>query len=352
MKHFLFFCLFVSCCSAACIAQKVDFTQVYYPNINAAEMAITRQEFTVALSHYKMAFESVQSGFAHDYRNAILCAIRTNDDGFAFKYLEKMVLKGFDKAFLSDTIFKPLTAKKAWGKLLASYDALHQKHVNSINGKLLAELVAMGDRDQVFRVKEGSYEVYGDTIAKIDVENVLRFQQIVNEYGFPSEEMIGAFGTPQQGPYNIILHHHAQNISNKAYAHPVAPSLASAIVLAAKEGKCSPAHAGFLLSMQNDPSLRYYAWGIHQVSVGGEVYPYYLLERYPPKQLNAINELRAGIGLESMDDYRMKCQFRLDYPNTPFRLSGYENRNVWEMDEEMAKIFVQDFEKLTPTLGK
>lgn len=352
MKHLLFCFLLVFSANATCFGQAADFTKVYYPNINDAELAVTKAEFKDALSYYKKAFESVPAGFARDYRNAVLCAIRTNDDAFAFNYLEKMVLKGFGKDFLADTVFKPLTEKPGWKKLMGSYDRLHAKSLTTIHGELLRELVTMGERDQFFRLKEGSYEVYGDTIAKIDEENVLRFQQLVAEHGFPTEEMIGAFEMESNVPYNIILHHHAQNLSNKEYKYSYAPSLAPIIVQAAKEGKYSPSRAGFLLSMQNDPSLQYNAWGINQVSVNGVVLPYFLLDKFQASKLGVINRLRTEIGLESMDDFRVKCQFWLDNPNTPFRLSGFENRNIWELDEESAKYFVMDFDQLTPTSSK
>lgn len=352
MKHLLLSIFLVFCSGLACFGQSADFTKVYYPNINDAEMAITRQEFRLALTYYKTAFGSEESGFARDYRNAILCAIHTEDDAFAFNYLEKMILKGLDKTFLADTIFKPLNRKPGWGKLMDAYDRLHHKSLTSIQGNLLRELVAMEERDQLFRSKEGSYKVYGDTIAKIDIENVLRFQQLVADYGFPSEDIIGAFSSEQNAPYNLILHHQAQNLSNRKYKFPLAPSLAPILVKAAKEGKCSPAHAGFLLSLQNDPSLRYYAWGINQVSENGVLQPYFLLDKIPDDQLNGINQLRAEIGLESMDDFRMKCQFWLDNPNTPFKLNGYANRNIWELDEEMAKVFESGYVKLTPTFSK
>jgi hypothetical protein len=332
-----------------CFGQSIDFTKLYYPSINNAELAISRNEFSAALSYYKKAFDSVKSGFARDYRNAILCAIRTKDDAFAFNYLEKIILKGFEKDFLADTIFDPLKGKRKWKKLMASYDRMHQESLATINAAFLRELDAMNERDQLFRTKEGSYEIYGDTIAKIDLENVLRFQQLVDKYGFPSEDMIGAFTYEQNAPYNIILHHHAENLSNRNYEYPRASSIAPIIVQAAKEGKCSPAHAGFLLSLQNDPSLRYSAWGINQVSVNGVLRPYFLLDKIPDNQLNKINQLRSEIGMELLNDFRIKCQYLLDNPNTPFRLNGHQNRNIWELDEAMAKDFEQDFEKLTPT---
>ncbi|MFN0216710.1 MAG: hypothetical protein ACKVT2_20830 [Saprospiraceae bacterium] len=352
MKHLLISCLFVFGSMQPCLGQSTDYTLAYYPNINEAELAIIREDHTAALSLYKKAFQSVKSGFARDYRNAIICATYTKDDAFAFEYLEKLVLKSMGKDFLSDTAYAPLRQKKGWGKLLKEYDNLHARSLKHINGPLLAELVAMAERDQLFRAKEGSYDVYGDTIAKIDLENVNRFRQLVKEFGFPSEDMIGAFVSEQNAPYNIVLLHHAQNLSNTNYNYPIASSLASIIELAAKEGKCSANHAGFLLTMQNDKSLNYGAMGINQLSVNGQLRPYFLLDKFSDDQLDGINQKRASIGLESLDDFRMKCQYRLDHPNTLFKLSSHQNLNIWDMDEVMAKDFEPYFDKITPTFQK
>ena len=356
MKHLLLSYLIVFCSSFICLGQSADFTKVYSPNIINAELAITREDYAAALSHYSMAFKSVKSGFARDYRNAILCAIRCNDDAFAFAYLEKLALKGCDKDYFMDPGFEPLRSKSRWGKWMDSFERLQAESLKTIQGELLKELVAMGERDELFRLKEGSYEasyeVYGDTIAKIDVENVLRFQQLVDKYGFPSEELIGTFQSERDAPFFFVLLHNAQNLSNEKYKYPRAPSLDKILVQAAIEGKCSAAHAGYLLSVQNDPSLRYGAWGINRIKVNGVIYPNFLLDKIPDNQLISINRLRAGIGLESLDQYRMKCQFLLDNPDTPFKLNGIQNMNIWELDEEMVQIFEGDCVKLTPTSGK
>lgn len=333
-------------------AQVEDFTLVYYPSINDAELAITQNQHGLALAHYERAFAAVKNGFARDYRNAILCANEVKNDAFVFIYLEKLVLKSLEKEYFQHEDFNPLKTKYAWASLMDRFDALHQESLKKLNGEYLKELAAMGDRDQFFRAKEDSYEVYGDTIAKIDMENVLHFQELVNQFGFPSEDLIGAFIHEGNAPFNIVLHHHAQNQSTKDRKYPTAPSLAPLIQQAAKAGQCSPQAAGNFLSTQNDRALNYCAWGFHQVSVNGETRPYILIDKVLDSERPEIDALRAEIGLESMDDFRMKCQFMLDNPQSPYRLSCHQNRNMWELEEAMAKDFELDFDKITPTFGK
>lgn len=349
MKYILFCLALLVVTHTPLFSQTEDYTVVYYPSINEAELAITRNDIKEALKHYKIAFKSVKTGFARDYRNAAICAIQTNDDDYAFVCIEKLMAKSLAKDYFQDTIFAPLKEKTGWKKRMAQFDQRYFEAQASINQTYLSELVAMAERDQHFRKMDNAYEVYGDTIAKIDQENVARFLQLVEKYGFPSENIIGAF-EDAAAPWDILLHHQAQNLSNRNYKYPKSPSLAPIIQQAARTGQCDPTHAGYLLSLQNDKNLKYNAWGIHQTIVDGKKRDFYLLDKVSDDQIPSVNTLRAGIGMESLDDFRMKCQFRLDNPNTPFKLTSHRGINVWAFDENMAKDFEPYFDKIAPTL--
>lgn len=352
MKHLFLLSLLIFCLQLPGFSQSADYTTLYYPHINKAELAITRNDFPAAISHYKKAFASVKNGFARDYRNAVLCSIQTENDPFVFELLEKIALKGVDKKYFEDSAFISLHGKREWSNLMKSQDRLNKKFLATSNQALLRELEAMHERDQFFREKEGSYEVYDDTIAKIDIENALRFQEIVKENGFPDEETIGAFRHESKAPYNIILHHHAQNLSRKEERYKHLPSLSPEIIEAAKSGKCSPAMAGYLLALENNPSLNYGAWGINRLSVNGVLKPYFLLDKHPQDKVKEIDQKRASIGLESLEEFQAKCQYWLDHPDTPFVLSCQMNVNIWDMDETMAADFGSFYQKLEPSNKK
>ena len=53
MKHQLLLCLLVFYSSLPGFAQSADCVSTYYPHINQAELAITRNDYASALSHYK-----------------------------------------------------------------------------------------------------------------------------------------------------------------------------------------------------------------------------------------------------------------------------------------------------------
>lgn len=60
-------------------AGQSNFVKIYYPKINDAELAITREDFRQAAALYKEAFSSVKSPFAKDLFNAFVCKVLLND---------------------------------------------------------------------------------------------------------------------------------------------------------------------------------------------------------------------------------------------------------------------------------
>jgi hypothetical protein len=72
-----------------------DFTRIYHPIINEAELAIVDTNYYDALDFYKEAFVNVKKPFAKDYYNAAICAAMVGKTSLVFDYLERIVEKGF-----------------------------------------------------------------------------------------------------------------------------------------------------------------------------------------------------------------------------------------------------------------
>lgn len=95
-----------------------DFTRIYHPIINSAELAIVDTNYYEALDYYKAAFDNVKKPFAKDYYNAAICAAMLGKMNTVFDYLEKIVEKGYPSDSLKKDIFFHYVADtcKAWGK--------------------------------------------------------------------------------------------------------------------------------------------------------------------------------------------------------------------------------------------
>lgn len=100
-----------------CFAQG-DFTRIYHPIINSAELAIVDTNYYEALDYYKAAFDNVKKPFAKDYYNAAICAAMVGKMPTMFDYLEKIVEKGYPSDSLrKDAFFKYVADTcKVWSK--------------------------------------------------------------------------------------------------------------------------------------------------------------------------------------------------------------------------------------------
>jgi hypothetical protein len=92
MRLKYFFLLLFSLKTSLIIAQSniVDFTKVYHPIINDAELALIDSSYVEALDLYAAAFQNVDKPFAKDFYNASICAFYANKQTLMFEYLTKL----------------------------------------------------------------------------------------------------------------------------------------------------------------------------------------------------------------------------------------------------------------------
>ncbi|RYU95153.1 hypothetical protein [Emticicia agri] len=103
MKKLLLLLFFYSSISYA----QIDFTRIYHPIINEAELAIVDTNYHEALAFYNEAFANVEKPFAKDYYNAAVCATIVGKMPVMFDFLEKIVAKGYQiENFRHDFFFK------------------------------------------------------------------------------------------------------------------------------------------------------------------------------------------------------------------------------------------------------
>jgi hypothetical protein len=129
MKKLLLLVLLYSSISYA----QVDFTRVYHPIINEAELAIVDTNYHEALSFYNEAFTNVEKPFAKDYYNAAICATLVGKMPVAFDFLEKIVAKGYRvENFRKDSFFKIVADTSKQWKAFEAHAQLIKPHINSV----------------------------------------------------------------------------------------------------------------------------------------------------------------------------------------------------------------------------
>lgn len=112
---------------------QIDFTRVYHPIINEAELAIVDTSYHEALSFYNEAFANVEKPFAKDYYNAAICATLIGKMPVVFDFLEKIVAKGYKiENFRKDPFFKNVADTCKQWKDFEKHAQLIKPQVNSI----------------------------------------------------------------------------------------------------------------------------------------------------------------------------------------------------------------------------
>ncbi len=152
--------------SCLLVAGQSSFIKTYYPKVNQAELAITREDFRQASDFYKEAFASVKSPFARDLFNAFACKVLLNDFEGSKPYLFRLARKGVEiPALEQKEIFHKLKDKPEWENFKITYQQiLDSRQHNDIEETIQALYTHYkADLDSAYynseRVEENYYKV-------------------------------------------------------------------------------------------------------------------------------------------------------------------------------------------------
>jgi hypothetical protein len=323
---------------------KADYVKAYHPHINKAESLIMAQDYAGALELYQKAFAAVSQPFARDYYNAAVCAALTKKEKQGVNYLEKLVETGVSLEYLeAQEALTPLREHKSWKKFEKKYPKRRKEFREKTNLDLRADLDELWARDQFFRQAKGGLKVHGDTIRKIEADNVKKLLAWISEHGYPGERLIGVADTLEQLPrFSIVIQR--QTVARNGF--DFTPILTKAV----QEGKLDPHAAAFLIDQQQGKNL-YRSKVLAKVNCDkpkeceddkelGGLSNQYLTQKMSEAEEQQANELRLALGLEPVTDYREKMRYALQ--DRRFKL-GYDWAvvNYRVPSKEAAKVLVE-----------
>lgn len=328
------------------LANHPDYTKIYHPAIHEAELLVLGKDYSAALEKYKQAFDAVPEPFARDYYNAAVCAMLSENEKQTYSYLEKLALKGVELPYLrKQEVFKPLHETKDWNKFLKKYPKLRNKYKRQTDLDLRADLDELYARDKYFRLAKGGLRVYGDTLRKIENENVDILLRTIVKHGYPGEKLIGVGDTIEQLPrFSIVIER--QTKAKKGF--DFTPILQDAV----KQGKLSPQAAAYLMEAQAG-WRQYKTIALVKVACTNskdcegdkklKTLNKYLVEPMSPREEAKVDELRAALGLEPLADYRRKVMYSLQDPR--FMLANsWSVKNYVVPSKEAAKALTEGLE--------
>lgn len=299
---------------------------IYYSLINKAELNIIDSNYSMSSHYYDSAFSLNKFPFSKDIYNAVVIKILLQEDSVAAKYMERLATLGFD---VSNFKSNPLT-KFFWEGKYAAKVLNYSKTVKPVYSYAYRkEIENIVERDQLFRVKPNAYQLYDDTIRKIDKENVIKMQQLINRFGFPSEYKIGVQNDNViTSLFNIFFLHQS---SGSYQIFNFSQLLKDAVINGVLDNKIAAN-----LIMREDGMSYYDALGILKgkfdtVIVAGneKITTSYETDwgyiEVNDEQKNKYDKKRKEIFLEPYNDHIRKILFLHKYPNLLLGIPGAKN---------------------------
>lgn len=339
-KSMKFICAFLLWLTVFTLQGQIDYTRDYYPNINMAELYIVEGNYEEALQVYRDAFASVQFSPSIDLYNAAVCALHLGEWSTAKSFLIRIVGRNVEPSFLWKRLEAFQEVLKPHWEVIKAYPKMFSEHED-----YRQELYEMEDLDQEFRKGGNADDRYADTIAAIDQQNIKRFCDLVDQYGFPGEHL---FGAEKQilnidFPASIVLRHYFQGLSNGKYT---GDDLTDLLETAVTNGELEPNLMAYLLSIQNNQDLKLGGGGIW-VFKAGDVDSGYMVEKFTPEQEEMIDQNRVRLGMDPIADYKIKAAFgKTEAGLKSFNFSKYNIVNKISLDKATYERITSGFEPL------
>ncbi|OYU65614.1 MAG: hypothetical protein CFE22_13235 [Cytophagaceae bacterium BCCC1] len=166
---------------------QVDFRKEYYPAINRAEMAITKDDYQTAFTAYQTAFSAVKTPLARDIFNAVACKFLLNDFEGAKPLLMKLAKKGIPGSSLEQKeVFMLDNIKSQWNSFKFLYEQIQSMQQEQVSSDLLQKIEMFGSAYDSLRAN--SIVVFVDESGKERLLISKDIQKKKNNGGLSSED--------------------------------------------------------------------------------------------------------------------------------------------------------------------
>ena len=270
----------------------------YHQLINLAELAIINDNYTEAINQYNNAFH-ILPGFLPDRYNAILLTKQKYDAEFLYDCADYFFQRGVCLEFFAqfpelnlDIVTRPRNAQRF---------------------KPLRNMAFVHLIDSIYAVNMQIRDVTPfdqDKIAPSDAANYAVFKKYIARYGFPSEDIIGTDCEIEKNEVTSRVLLHLLN----HFSQGTQVGLDSILLDAVSTGKLKPEYYADYINF----------YGIETASVPNTPVAVVNNEKYiliaNDSLLASANQLRAKVGLSSVQEQLLKIRFREKFPQSPYML--------------------------------
>lgn len=318
----------------------------YQESINTAELYAIENNKQKALDTYFNVLTKFKGNFSKDIYNALILANELEKYDTFFTLLELVKKKNFDNEYLLGLPeFSNLHSHQKWKDFIKTNN--QEIYIDTLLKQKIDNLHYL---DQYFRVKDGSYQTYGDTIRKIDSLNMAFILSLISKNGLPGEKEIGAQNFRGDQGYDIVIHHHCQSISqsesqrsrNGTASKKDLNVMTPILIEQAKQGRILPNKCAQYLEYQNN-GYKAGVFDVFRYSYNNN-YSDYFAPKYNEYEKISIEENRKSIYLEPIEDYYKKVVYRTTNKNS--KLIFDIRLNTFDMAKEEDFLRMQKSDKI------
>jgi len=301
----------------------------YHKGVAFAESLILDEKYSEAFFMYDSLFSIYPKRFSKDLYNATFCAIYAKQYDKAEKHFLELADLGISKYYFKNKIFKIIYKEKSRLKLSREYQkrykqAYQLRRVDS-DVKYIDSLIK---EDQKFLFSRKAYIKYRDTINIIDSLNEIAVLNYIKEKGFPTEKQFLIKKPGRTINFYVLIRHAYQNKSCK---------FSEILEQQVKIGNLHPYIFAELEDKKSSNLKQDIQYGVLvYFNIQGKLIDF----QKDIHRLDALNCNRQSIGLESLEEYKIKLNIKRNLSN-PFFFMNYEG--IVNLDGVKLK----DFKKYT-----
>jgi hypothetical protein len=185
-------------------SQMSDSLANYYYYVNQAELMISDNNLLGAEKKYERAEEFKINWYGRDYYNLALLKLKLDRLKEMVPILEKLAKNGFNvDLLLQKESFRTFFETRKGSKLLKKLKTVESTY----NVELRAVYDSLYVEDSIANEKYNDLE-YNFAVGKVDSSNIELFMRLINDFGFPSEDLIGIYSWFSFKPIVAIMNHH------------------------------------------------------------------------------------------------------------------------------------------------
>lgn len=273
--------------------------QEYSKLISEANQLYESKEYKMSADLYDKAFKIESENPSHLYNGACSSSLAGNTKQ-AFKWLNLSIEKGWTnlKHLNSDTDLENLHSKKEWGKTIEKLEKKIAAIEANYDKPLQAELLAILDEDQKYRVQMSeTQKKFGPNSKEIndlwkitnqkDSINLIKVKKILDEKGWVGKDKVGA----QANSALFLVIQHSDLETQKKYL----PMMKEAVT----KGNASPGSLALLIDRIEIREGRKQIYG-SQIGINQSNNTYYILPLTDPDN---VDKRRTEVGLDPIANY-------------------------------------------------